>query len=183
MHLKSKEIAYTGLMAAITVVCIILGSVIETNTLFLLAIASFFCGLVMQITSKRLAGGYVLACFLLGLLIAPNKLYCFTYLGMALYVYGAQVLHQRVVDGKIGMLVCWAGKCVLYHVLLIVSLVAVWRVLGFSQLLQSQWIQRLTGMPWVAVIVILLCAEALWLLFDKAYRVFFLTTKKYIQRF
>ena len=44
MHLNTKKIAFAGVMLALTEVGIALGSVIETNTLFLLAAASFFVG-------------------------------------------------------------------------------------------------------------------------------------------
>ena len=43
MHVKAKQMAFGGLLLAVTVVCMALGSVIETNTLFLLAAAAFFC--------------------------------------------------------------------------------------------------------------------------------------------
>ena len=39
MHVKAKQMAFGGLILAVTVVCMALGSVIETNTLFLLAAA------------------------------------------------------------------------------------------------------------------------------------------------
>ena len=42
MHLNTKKIAFAGVMLALTEVGIALGSVIETNTLFLLAAASVF---------------------------------------------------------------------------------------------------------------------------------------------
>ena len=48
MHLNTKKIAFAGVMLALTEVGIALGSVIETNTLFLLAAASFFVGIVIQ---------------------------------------------------------------------------------------------------------------------------------------
>ena len=44
MHVKGKMMAFCGLFIALSVVCMSLGSVIETNTLFLLAAASFFVG-------------------------------------------------------------------------------------------------------------------------------------------
>ena len=46
MHVKAKQIAFGGLLLAVTVVCMALGSVIETNTLFLLAAAAFGVGIV-----------------------------------------------------------------------------------------------------------------------------------------
>ena len=47
MHLKAKRAAFGGLLLAMTVIFMFLGSVIETNTLFLLAAASF-CGCRIQ---------------------------------------------------------------------------------------------------------------------------------------
>ena len=43
MHVKARMTAFSGLLLALSVVCMALGSVIETNTLFLLAAASYFC--------------------------------------------------------------------------------------------------------------------------------------------
>ena len=37
MHVKAKTMAFGGLLRALTVVCMALGSIIETSTLFLLA--------------------------------------------------------------------------------------------------------------------------------------------------
>ena len=56
MHLNTKKIAFAGVMLALTEVGIALGSVIETNTLFLLAAASFFVGIVIQKRGRRFTG-------------------------------------------------------------------------------------------------------------------------------
>ena len=48
MHLKAKRAAFGGLLLAMTVIFMFLGSVIETNTLFLLAAGSLFCGCRIQ---------------------------------------------------------------------------------------------------------------------------------------
>ena len=50
MHVNAKKIAIGGLLLALTEVCIALGSVIETNTLFLLAAASYFVGFLIRET-------------------------------------------------------------------------------------------------------------------------------------
>ena len=46
MYVKAKKTAIAGLMLAFTMICIAMGSVIETNTLFLLAAASYFVGII-----------------------------------------------------------------------------------------------------------------------------------------
>lgn len=57
MHVKAKQIAFGGLLLAVTVVCMALGSVIETNTLFLLAAAAFFVGIVIREFGASYRGG------------------------------------------------------------------------------------------------------------------------------
>lgn len=58
MHLNAKKIAFAGVMLALTEVGIALGSVIETNTLFLLAAASFFVGIVIQEFGLKSGAGF-----------------------------------------------------------------------------------------------------------------------------
>lgn len=48
MHVNAKRMAVSGMMLALSVICMMLGSVIETNTLFLLAAASFFVGIIKR---------------------------------------------------------------------------------------------------------------------------------------
>mgnify|MGYP000125658577 CR=1 FL=1 len=48
MHVKARMTAFSGLLLALSVVCMALGSVIETNTLFLLAAASYFVGIIIR---------------------------------------------------------------------------------------------------------------------------------------
>ena len=86
MHVNAKIVAMGGLMLAFTEVCISLGSVMESNTLFLLAAASFLVGIMIREAGLRAGSGFFLAGVLLGILIAPNKFYVLSYAGMGLYI-------------------------------------------------------------------------------------------------
>ena len=86
MHLNTKKIAFAGIMLALTEVGIALGSVIETNTLFLLAAASFFVGIVIQEFGLKSGAGFLLAGILLAILLSPNKLYVVSYAFMGFYI-------------------------------------------------------------------------------------------------
>ena len=57
MHVKAKTMAFGGLLLALTVVFMALGSIIETSTLFLLAAASFFVGIVVREFGLRAESG------------------------------------------------------------------------------------------------------------------------------
>ena len=56
MHVKARMTAFSGLLLALSVVCMALGSVIETNTLFLLAAASYFVGIIIREFGWRFLG-------------------------------------------------------------------------------------------------------------------------------
>lgn len=90
MHVKAKQMAFGGLLLALTVVCMVLGSVIETNTLFLLAAASYFVGIVIRETSVAGGAAFYLAGVLLGFMAAPNKLYVISYAAMGLYILAVE---------------------------------------------------------------------------------------------
>lgn len=86
MHLNARKISFMGLLLAICVVLIILSGVLEFNTLFLLAAASFCVGIAFRESNFYFAFGFYLAGFILGILLAPNKLYCITFAAMGMYL-------------------------------------------------------------------------------------------------
>ena len=53
MHLKAKRAAFGGLLLAMTVIFMFLGSVIETNTFIFIGGSFFFCGCRIQRGSVR----------------------------------------------------------------------------------------------------------------------------------
>ena len=92
MHVKAKQMAFGGLILAVTVVCMALGSVIETNTLFLLAAAAFFVGIVIREFGLRTGAAFYLAAILLGFLVTPNKFYVITFAAMGFYILGIEAV-------------------------------------------------------------------------------------------
>ena len=92
MHVKAKTVALGGLLLALTVVFMALGSIIETSTLFLLAAASFFVGIVVREFGLRTGGAFYLAAVLLGAITAPNKFYVLTFAAMGLYIWGIEAV-------------------------------------------------------------------------------------------
>ena len=75
MHVKAKTMAFSGLLLALTVIFMVLGSVIETSTLFLLAAASFFVGIIIREFGLRIGAAFYAAGVILGFITAPNKFY------------------------------------------------------------------------------------------------------------
>ena len=100
MYLGSKKIAFLGLLTAFGVVLIVLSGVLEFSTFFFLALAAFCVGIAVQEAGVKLGGGVFVATVILGLLVAPNKLYCFTYSAFTIYLLAIEVT-VRLLEKKI----------------------------------------------------------------------------------
>ncbi|MDD3172525.1 MAG: hypothetical protein PHF63_02455 [Herbinix sp.] len=100
MHLSTKKLAFLGLLMAITVLLIILSEVLDFNTLFLLAGASFCVGIAFRESGIMFAFGFYFASLILGFLLAPNKLYCITYSAMGLYLLISEYSYDKLINIK-----------------------------------------------------------------------------------
>lgn len=135
MHVKAKTVALGGLLLALTVVFMALGSVIETSTLFLLAAASFFVGIVVREFGLKAGGAFYLAAVLLGAIIAPNKFYVLTFAAMGLYIWGIEAV-WRCLEKRPDMTrrytIFWLAKYVIFNIVYI-PIVILFRDLLFAR--------------------------------------------------
>ncbi|MDD7404146.1 MAG: hypothetical protein SO170_10510 [Butyribacter sp.] len=171
MLLKSKEIAYTGILMAIAVVLIILGGYFEGSTLFLLAAASFLAGIVERNFSVVTAFIFFAGTVLLGIFLAPQKLYCATFAVFCIYVIVAEFLEKKQFQAEhpVPVGIVWTIKGILYHILLLVSLVLTEKLFGLDTFLQQKWMVSLRQYQILFVVIMIICAEAVWIVFDRAY--------------
>ena len=153
---------------ALAVILIILSGVIEQSSLFLLAAASFITGLFQRRFSIRAGIAFIIGTFLIGFFLAPQKLHCFTFAGFSVYVAVAEYLRSKKVSSVTSMII----KGICYHILLAVALITVNYFIGFDLLFSDKWIKKLFGIPVIFAIAAVIIAEALWLIFDKAYTFF-----------
>ena len=148
MHVKAKQMAFGGLILAVTVVCMALGSVIETNTLFLLAAAAFFVGIV-------------LAAILLGFLVTPNKFYVITFAAMGFYILGIEAvwifLAKRPQMGH-RMGIYWLVKYVIFNLVYLPCLFG-FRSMLFQKAVSDQLLLAAVMVGQIAILV-----------YDKAYQ-------------
>lgn len=98
MLLTAKKLALLGLLLAITVLLVVLSGIIEFNTLFLLAGASFCVGVAIREGGIRMGFGFYIASIFLSLYLAPNKLYIITYGAMALYIVISEYALDKLVN-------------------------------------------------------------------------------------
>lgn len=126
MHVKAKTVAFCGLLLALTIVFMALGSVIETSTLFLLAAASFFVGIVIREFGMAAGGAFYLAAVLLGFFVAPNKFYVFTFAAMGLYILGIEAVWRWLLkrhEMRKRHLIFWAAKYAVFNIIYIPGII------------------------------------------------------------
>lgn len=122
MHLNARKISFMGLLLSICVVLIILSGILEFNTLFLLAAASFCVGIAYRESKVQLAFGFYLAAIILGLILAPNKIYCITFAAMGMYVLILEYSYDQLVMIKTParrMRVAWIIKYITFNLMYI----------------------------------------------------------------
>lgn len=117
--------ALAGLMAALSTILLVLSAVIESNSLFLIAAASFLVGIAIREWGIRLGTAFLAASVLLGLLLAPNKFYCVTFAAMGLYQLITEVLWNKTFGkgmSKQANLMFWIGKYIVFNCIYIPAL-------------------------------------------------------------
>ncbi|MGC4019162.1 MAG: hypothetical protein QM793_08005 [Muricomes sp.] len=160
MHVNAKKMALGGLLLALTIVCMALGSVIETNTLFLLAAASYFVGIMIREMGMRMGLAFYLAAVLLGFFLAPNKLYVVSFAAMGFYILAVELawnMFGRASERINRKVLFWAVKYLIFNLLYIPALVF------FQQLLFG----RSLSLPWMLG-MIAAGQAGLWI-YDRAY--------------
>ena len=182
LHLKSKQAAWCGVIMAIAVILQICAGVIETSSFFLLALASFLAGCVERKFGLKTAVCFCFGAAVLGFILAPQKLYCFTYAGFCVYVLAAEYFREK--NGSIknsdraenfmdNIRMQYIIKGIIYHVLLIAAVFVSTKISGLEVIFSVDFIQKTKHMPvFVVIFAAVIAAELLWFIFDKAYLFF-----------
>ena len=179
LHLRSGHIAWCGVIMAISVILQISAGVIETSSFFLLAAASFLTGCIERKCGIKMAAGFSVGAVILGFILAPQKLYCFTYAGFCVYVLVAEYFRRKkelcqnselkrnlTYDLRVQYII----KGILYHILLIVAVFISVKIGGFEFIFSNEFIEKIKTTPlYIIIIAGIIAAELLWLIFDKAY--------------
>ena len=155
-----KKMAVGGLLLALTVICMMLGSVIETSTLFLLAAASYFVGIIIREMGMGTGIAFYLAAILLGFIVSPNKLYVVSFAAMGFYILAVEAAFRLLgkLAGKVNRkILFWGMKYLLFNLMYIPML------LFFQQLLFGRNLPAL----WLAGVIAV--GQVGLFLYDRAY--------------
>ncbi len=160
MHVTAKKVAFCGLMLAFTIVCIALGSIIETNTLFLLAASSYFVGIVVRETGPGMGAAFYLAGVFLGFIVSPNKLYVLSYGAMGLYILLNELFYRWIgrMKGNVNRkAVFWGVKYIMFNLMYLPML------FGFQKLLFG------SGLTEKMLLLFAAAGQVGFFLYDRAY--------------
>ena len=127
MHVKARTLAFGGLLLALTVVFMALGSIIETSTLFLLAAASYFVGIVVREFGLRAGAAFYIAAVLLGFITAPNKFYVLTFAAMGFYIWGIEAVWrwlEKRPQYRNRRMIFWISKYIIFNIIYIPIVIA-----------------------------------------------------------
>lgn len=163
MHVNAKKLALAGLLVAFSAVMMILGSVIETNSLFLIGAASFCVGIAIREWGLRMGTGFLIASLLVNFLIAPNKIYCLSYAAMGVYLLLDEWLWERIAEKdelRHRTLFLWIGKYVIFNCVFIPAIVF------FQELFL---VKEIRG---VLLIAVVLAGQVVLFVYDRAYAYF-----------
>lgn len=163
MYVNAKKMAFLGLLLALTVILVILSGILEFNTLFLLAAASFCIGIAIREAGLRLGAGFFIGAVVLSFLLAPNKLYCITFAGMGLYLVLIETIWEKLNNSNIK-----SKRCQIYWMLkyLVFNIIYLTILLFLPKLIYQGEISSLI------LILIFVAGQAALYLYDSAYRYF-----------
>lgn len=132
MHVTAGKAALCGLLLAFSVICVALGSLIEINTLFLLAAASYFTGIVIREFGLRTGTAFFLAGVFLSFLVSPNKFYVVSYGAMSLYILATEAFYRWMALWPLGLRRPWmfpAARYLLFNLMYLPVTTAFWHLL------------------------------------------------------
>lgn len=161
MHVNSKKMALGGVLMALAVLCIVLSGILEFNTLFLLAAASFLIGIMIREGGLAAGAAFYAGTAILGFLLAPQKLYCFTFAVLGLYILGSEwVFRLAARQEKNKQVFLWIGKFLIFNLLYLPVLFLFPRLI-FAEGLSGAWL-------WAGTVI----GQILFWIYDRAYEYF-----------
>ena len=151
---QTRRISACGILSALGVICLSVGSLIEVMDLSMIMIASFLIAFAVIEMGKRWAWLIWGVTALLSLLLLPNKLAALLYLMGGMYPIVKSSLE------RLRPLLSWAGKLVAFNVVQILFLLIARELFG------------MTGPDYALIWGVVLFNNVLFILFDIVLTVF-----------
>ena len=152
MLLKSRDVAYLGVLLGLNQLFIILSSVIETNTIILMAAAALIVGVVVVEFGGKTGIIFYIASCILGFFLTFNKVEMFTYICF----FGVYSIIKHYIETKtFNKYISYAMKIASFNI----SLLLIYFTVKLFISLPLQW--------WM-----ILAAQILFIIYDYAFTIF-----------
>ncbi len=152
MLLESKDVAYLGVLLGLNQLFIILSSVIETNTIILMAAAALIVGVVIvEFGGKAGIAFYVASC-ILGFFLTFNKVEIITYICF----FGVYSIIKHYIETiTLNKYISYGTKITLFNI----SLLSMYMIIRIFINITLRW--------WI-----ILAAQVLFIVYDYAFTIF-----------
>mgnify|MGYP000922975256 CR=1 FL=1 len=152
MLLKSKDVAYLGVLLGLNQLFIILSSVIETNTIILMAAAALIVGIVVVEFGGKAGIVFYIASCILGFFLTFNKVELVTYICF----FGLYSIAKHYIEFKIfNKYISYGIKVTFFNI----SLLLMYLIVKLFIVLALTW--------WM-----ILAAQVLFIVYDHAFTIF-----------
>lgn len=159
---KAKTIAILGMMAALSTVLTVLGTVISVNTVFFTAAAAFLTGIAVIYHGMGTGALFLCVCAALDFFVNPNKLHVFLYLALSIYILVCEGSYQAMEKMAPGRKKEWLHRFVRF---LVFALLYTLLVIFLPQLLVSD---KLLAKSWFMPVMFAM-GVVIWFIYDLAY--------------
>ena len=164
---RTKMVAELGVMAAVSVILLVLGTLISINTVFFTALASFLVGFAVIKYGFGAGTMLFLGCAVLDLVLNPDKFHVFLYLAMGVFILFAEgsykLLEKRVIDPKKRNLIHLILRFIVFMAAYIPSILCLPRLI-FSQSV----LDAIAEHDWAGIVMIA-AGILVFVVFDLAY--------------
>lgn len=174
MHIdKTRAMAGVALLSALSLIFLLLGTFtfMSLNTIFFTALAAYFIGYTINKYALFYGGMQLVVCTFLDLFLNPDKFHWVLYVCLGGYIFFSEMIFQkmnRVEDFKKKMRRQLLFNWVLFNIIYI-PLIVFFRTLLFADSFPGGIGRDSTG----GILLILAAGQIGWIMYDKAYRVFF----------
>lgn len=142
MLLKSKKIAYLGILLAINQIILILSTVFVSNTLFIFALAAIIIGVVIIEFNLSTGVTFYIASSILSLILVPDKLQIITYIAFFGIYSIVKYLIEMLVNRKfLSVIIEFILKIAFFNIVLLIYYFALSQFVNIIQIdLGSNWL-------------------------------------------
>ena len=170
MLLKSSDLTFASMMAALAVIIVTVAGYVDVSTIFFMALAAFLGGIVERRTSIKYGIMFVAASGILSFILAPQKMYILTFMVFAIYILLEEYYERANVGSK--RIFPIVIKAIAYNVMVILACLICYLIYGLEFLENTKYYDVINDHLLVAIIAFLILNQVFLFIFDRAYYFF-----------